>query len=135
MTYNNEPRDSISILIIEDQRNWQEVFVDILSHDGYVIDIASNLSEALFKLEKHQYKVAIIDLRLIEDYLFGYQGFSIINIAKEKGAKTIICTGFGSPKLKSLLINEFNVDGYIEKSPRFRNSKLRMIVKKLARLE
>jgi DNA-binding NtrC family response regulator len=132
MTPKQETRDSVNILIVDDQKNWQDVFMDILANDGYCIEVASTLTDALSMLEKQHYNVVVIDLRLIEDYLFGYQGFSVINHAREKGVKTIICTGFGSPQLRSLLIRDFNIDGYIEKNPRFRNTKFRITVKKLA---
>jgi DNA-binding response OmpR family regulator len=120
------------ILIVENQLNWQQVYLDILLADEYLVDVVSILADALSQLEKNVYDIVVIDLRLIDEYMIGYQGLNIIQYAKSKGAKTLVCTGFGTPELRSIVLDQFGADQYMEKESNFDVLGFRDIIKKLS---
>jgi signal transduction histidine kinase/CheY-like chemotaxis protein len=54
----------ISILIVEDDTSWQEIYNELLSSTGHVIHFASSFAEAILVLTKTRFDLAIIDVRL-----------------------------------------------------------------------
>jgi two-component system alkaline phosphatase synthesis response regulator PhoP len=54
------------ILVIEDEPSIQRLCSEILSHEGYDVDIASSRTEAKLKLVKIQYDLFIIDIKMPE---------------------------------------------------------------------
>jgi len=53
-----------SILIVDDNLNFQQTLVDILAAHGYRVQVASRGEEALAKIRQEIFGVALIDLRL-----------------------------------------------------------------------
>ncbi len=52
------------ILIVEDEKIWQEILQDCLAGTGYHIEIASSYSEARHKLQSEQFSLVTLDARL-----------------------------------------------------------------------
>jgi len=119
------------ILIIDDQDNWRSVLQDILKSDGYsLIEVTSNLADALKSLDSMDVKLVIVDLRLLDQYQFGYQGLDIIRIAKQRGIKTLAVTGFGTPEIIEGAF-QLGLDDYINKGPDFNVAELREKIENL----
>jgi PAS domain S-box-containing protein len=53
-----------SILVIEDNYNWQEILRTILKNFGFLVDIASNLDEAIVKCNSNRYDIITLDLNM-----------------------------------------------------------------------
>lgn len=56
----------ISILVIEDDIAWQEIYMEILGQEGlgFYTEIADSYNDAIEKLNKANYDLAIVDLKL-----------------------------------------------------------------------
>ena len=52
------------VIIIDDDQNILRIFASLLQRKGYIVDIAASGKEALEKLCKEQYDVALIDVML-----------------------------------------------------------------------
>lgn len=81
------------VLIVEDEAVVRESVRDWLIEDGYDVDVAANGEEALKKIEKEEFGVIVLDLKLP-----GIDGLQVFEHAKELKPKTkgVIITAYPS---------------------------------------
>ena len=99
------------ILVIDDDKNIRMVFKMNLENRGYEVDSAANGQEALDKVSRRLYNIALIDIKLPD-----MEGTALLNILNEKlpKMKKIIVTGFPTIENAMKAVNE-GADGYILK--------------------
>jgi DNA-binding NtrC family response regulator len=112
------------ILIIEDEPDLRQVFVEILSPDGYDISIASDGEMAMQMLSENTYDLSLIDL-----YLPKADGFQVLAHLQHVSSSTsaIVMTGHGSIESAVEAMKKGAAD-YITKPVAF--DQLRIVVKK-----
>ncbi|MBM4429920.1 MAG: response regulator [Chloroflexi bacterium] len=59
--------DKPRILVVEDDISWQDIYREALTRSGYLVQTASNLTEALEALDRCFFHVAVVDLKLSAD--------------------------------------------------------------------
>ena len=116
------------ILIVEDDNDWQQIYIDSLSKSAYDITGTRKIKEALSLLKSETFDVVITDLKMLEG--FGEKsGFGVLKLAKSQNSEVqvIIITGFGSADhaMRAMMDGAFD---YITKGPDVRN-KLALTVK------
>jgi len=81
------------ILVVEDDRFYQEICREVLEEEGYKIDMAFTGEEALVELRNFQYPILIVDL-----VLPGMDGLKVLSMAKQISASTdvILMTGYAT---------------------------------------
>jgi DNA-binding response OmpR family regulator len=101
----------MKILLIEDEKSLQEVIVDYLNIEGYIVEIAADFSTALEKISLYEYDCVLLDITLPDG-----NGLDIIQTVKETKPETgiIILSAKGSidDKIKGL---ELGSDDYLPK--------------------
>ena len=99
------------ILVVDDDENIRIVFKMNLENRGYEVDSAANGQEALDKVSRRFYNIALIDIKLPD-----MEGTALLNILNEKlpKMKKIIVTGFPTIENAMKAVNE-GADGYILK--------------------
>jgi signal transduction histidine kinase/CheY-like chemotaxis protein len=90
--------DTIDVLIVEDLPTWQNLLRDIIYSISphYTVNVASNYEEATKSLGTYQYKLAIIDVRLVDFDDDNHDGIRLLNDIRdaELDTKVIMLTGF-----------------------------------------
>lgn len=99
------------ILVVDDDENIRMVFKMNLEDSGYEVDSAANGQEALDKVSKRFYNIALIDIKLPD-----MEGTALLDTFKEilPKMKKIIVTGFPTIENAMKAVNE-GADGYILK--------------------
>jgi DNA-binding NtrC family response regulator len=120
----NKPR----ILIVEDDNDWQQIYISSLSKSAYEITGTRKINEALSLLENETFDVVITDLKMLggsEEF----SGFGVLEQAKAKNPEiqVIVITGFGSVDHAMRAMGNGAYD-YIIKGPDLRN-KIALTVK------
>ena len=105
------------ILIVDDEEKWREMITNVFSNDSYVVDTASSYSEAKHAIFAKNYKLAIVDIRLIDAHSDNEDGFLLLaDIQKAKlNTKVIIVTGVAPEKEEELIVNNPNLIKLIDK--------------------
>jgi two-component system, NtrC family, response regulator HydG len=85
------------VLIVDDERPVAEGLRDILAYDGYAVDVATSPDEALARLHKALYDLALLDLRL-GDHMEDLGGIEMLEICRQvdPAIAVLILTAFGS---------------------------------------
>lgn len=79
---------SISVLIVEDQQAWQELYRDILASSGYFFEVAISFEKAIEKLQNKDFDVAILDKRLNDEIEDDEGGIEVLKWLVDSGKKT-----------------------------------------------
>lgn len=98
------------LLIVDDEANIRLLYSAELADEGYEVETAANISEALEKLENHSFDLALLDIKLKNE-----SGIELLQkIVKERhDMPVILCSAFSSYK------DDFSAwlaDSYVVKS-------------------
>lgn len=77
------------ILLVDDEPEIQMLLAHNLIDEGYAIDIAGGVEEAMALLDAHSYALVICDWRLPDG-----DGLLVADTAAELGAKTLLMSGY-----------------------------------------
>jgi two-component system response regulator HydG len=77
------------ILLVEDDRLINDLLANVLYDEGYAVDVAATLADAMGHLENRTYNLVIADWRLPDG-----DGSLIVDTAAELGAQTMIMSGY-----------------------------------------
>jgi ActR/RegA family two-component response regulator len=109
-----------NVLIVDDQKNWRELFSDLLE-DEFQIYCASSFQEAMTVLNNQQIPIFVLvtDIRLVDNDLTNQDGLMLVESLNETShyLKTIVVTGYPSIETVKKAIGSLRVYDYIEKYP------------------
>jgi two-component system response regulator HydG len=77
------------ILLVEDEATTQQLLANVLRREGYSIDVAPSLAEAMNLAGRQSYDLAIVDWRLPDG-----DGLLVADRAADLGAKTLVMSGY-----------------------------------------
>lgn len=80
---------SKKVLIVDDEPNILELYSEVLSDAGFIIDIANNGNEALQKLEESEFDLVLLDI-MMNDGPDGIECLKIIKSNTEKYKKPVV---------------------------------------------
>ncbi|MFZ3148352.1 MAG: response regulator [Methanothrix sp.] len=88
--YRAQPRDSLSILLAEDDPTNQKITTRMLRKLGHDADIACNGNEVLTALERRSYDLVLMDIQMPE--MDGLQATRIIRKRWPRGPRIVFVT-------------------------------------------
>ncbi len=105
------------ILIVDDDTTWLQAVVDNLSLDKFEIVTATSYSEAAELLANSVFKVALLDLRLVDADPNNVGGLHLLEKISASGANTkvIMLTHFGSDEHEQIARQSSNVLAFYRK--------------------
>src|SRR5438552_2747185 len=77
------------ILLVEDERTTRDLLANVLLAEGYGVDVAITVAEAMACLDSRSYALVISDWRLPDG-----DGMGVADRAADTGAKTIVMSGY-----------------------------------------
>lgn len=111
--YQDIDPSSIRILFIDDQQTIREIFCEILSKKGYVIELSTDSEEGLRKFSENSYDIVYTDLSMP-----GKSGLEVASEIKGKSPETVIILITGwvlEQEMNSQQLKENGVDLVITK--------------------
>ena len=69
----------MKILVVEDEKSLRDVIVESLEKERYVVEIASDFTEASYKVNDYDYDCVLLDITLP-----GGSGLDILRMLKKK---------------------------------------------------
>lgn len=88
------------ILIVDDSKIWLNKIEEILEGNNYKIRKASSLDKAIRELKRFIFKIAILDIRLVEDQEENIDGLKILKYIDESNIDTRVIIISGNAKEK-----------------------------------
>jgi len=104
----------IKILVVEDEQDLRDLYVQILQQEGYVVDNAEDGEKAYDKLSKNEYDLVLLDIILPK--MDGLQILEkLAKINKMKFDKIVLLTNLGQDLVVAKAL-DYGVRGYMIKS-------------------
>ena len=106
------------LLVVDDEANIRLLYSEELQDEGYQVETAATIAEAVAKLEQHSFDLALLDIKLKNE-----SGIDLLQkIVKERhDMPVILCSAFSCYK------DDFSAwlaDGYVVKSSNIEELKL-----------
>lgn len=76
------------VLLVDDERDILDLLIELLSRDGYSVDAATTVAQAMALLDKGSYAMVISDWRLPDG-----DGLFVADVAATLGAQTMLMSG------------------------------------------
>ena len=128
-------------LVIDDDKNIRETFVEFLSMEGFETDGAATIEQALDKLKSTEYHLVVVDNKLPDG-----DGLSLVTKIKDMSPPTDIfmVTGWGNIDLAveamrmgatDFLTKPVNMEKFLDRLRSWRREKSRVISKKIIKFQ
>ena len=107
----------IKVLSVEDDKRWQDTIKEITSMLGYDVEFVTTSKDAMFKLKRSFYHVALLDKRLEEENSENSDGLSIATVIAglNEGTQIIVYTAYGNISDSREAFRKINVMDFIGK--------------------
>lgn len=117
---NNYPNKKYSVLVIDDQSNWRDLLVDLLTPE-FDVKSAEDYEGALEAIRDQNppFHVVATDMRLEDEEVGNEDGLRLIKYLNERGdeTKTIVVTGYATLDTAKLALSALAAYDYLEKRP------------------
>jgi CheY-like chemotaxis protein len=89
------------LLVVDDIRDWQVTIGGVLMDNGYNVATTGSMEDAILLLEKNNYELALLDMRLDETDEENQDGLKLAETIRDRwpNVKVIIVTGYGTPEI------------------------------------
>ncbi|GAB4580862.1 MAG: hypothetical protein Fur0022_36060 [Anaerolineales bacterium] len=105
------------VLLVEDDAGWRTLLTELLSDAGYQVHTSTSYLEALGRLNREKYHLAIVDLSLassLEPHR-NLDGYRLLASTRQGNVPTIVVSGYADPERMARAYKEFNVFTCLEK--------------------
>lgn len=122
-----------SILVVEDDLTWQDIFTEIIGDVGFNPVVVSSYQEAVAALVAHSYVLAVVDISLsLPDYA-DRGGVEVLKEMVKLSSRlpAIVVTGYATVDLAIQTLVELNAVHFFRKEA-FDRSEFRQVLKKQA---
>ena len=125
---------TLNALVVEDDRSWQQILVEILTDCGLSVSTAGNLDDALFELKSKPHRIAVVDLSLSPNDHNNFDGLRVLEAVRkmDPNCRTILLTGFATVELAVTALTDFGVFTFLRKESFHRGQFKEIISRALA---
>ena len=106
------------ILVVDDQENWREALISLLSEEGHTVKGVARFEEAVELVSQEGFDLVVLDVRLADKDVFNVQGLELLQMikAQQSAPRVIILTGYPESIYEGIL-DEYGADALILKVP------------------
>ncbi len=121
--------ETIRALVVEDDPAWQELLAEILSDDGFQVDIAGDLDNAVLEMRAAPHRLAVVDLSLGGTDHRNQDGLGALTALRrhDPNCVPLLLTGFATVELAVRVMREYGALTCLRKES-FRRPDFRMWV-------
>lgn len=113
----SEKLPSKDILIVDDIQEWRDQLVDATADEYYSVETADSYAAASLALEKSHFKLAVVDIRLVDAEAENEDGLRLLADIDRAGLDTtiIIVTGYGTEQHRKTASQSPRLLAFIDK--------------------
>ena len=104
-----------TVLVVEDEDNWVEIYQDILTAEGFSVRVARDFGKALGELRRGFFRAVILDLCLGSQDGSNLYGVQLLESISDAGIPVLIVTGYATPRLVKEIYRQYGVFSINEK--------------------
>lgn len=129
------PATAASVLVVEDDPGWQDLYQELLAEVGLTCTVAPSYAEALAWLERKPFALLIVDLQLASslDPFGNRDGLRLLRVAHRRGLPTLAVSATASADEVEHAYEAFHVFAFFDKAAFNRRTFLAFVQEALAR--
>ncbi|MCS6844195.1 MAG: response regulator [Caldilineales bacterium] len=118
-------------LVVEDDRSWQQILVEILTDVGMDVDVADGLPAALACLRAAPHRLAVVDLSLGGSDHRNQEGLAVLDAVRrhDPGCVALLLTGYATVELAVQALTQHGAFTCLRKET-FRRAEFRDVVRR-----
>jgi len=122
----------LKALVVEDDRSWQQILIELLTDCGLEVDIAASFEEASLHLKAQPHRLAVVDLSLSPNDHTNEDGLRVLAAVRrlDPGCRTILLTGFATVELAVAALTEYSAFTFLRKEG-FQRGQFRGVVNRI----
>lgn len=104
-------------LLIEDDAGWRSLLTELLTDGGYQVHTSTSYIEALGRLNRERYQIAVVDLSLassLEPHR-NLDGYRLLASTRQANVPTIVVSGYADPERITRAYADYNIFTCLEK--------------------
>lgn len=123
---------NLRALVVDDNPSWQQIMSEILTDNGFEVDTASTLEEAIAALKAHPHRLAVVDLSLSAADHHNQDGLRVLDAIRrlDPACRAILLTGFATVEIAVKALTDYNAFTFLRKES-FQRSEFKDILKRI----
>jgi len=104
-------------LVVEDDAGWRSLLSELLTDASYQVHTSTSYVEALGRLNREKYQLAVVDLSLASslETRRNLDGYRLLSSTRQANIPTIVVSGYAEPERVERAYTEYNIFTCLEK--------------------
>ena len=113
-------RSQPRVLVVDDQERWRKLLLKTLGHNGFQVDTAATIAEAMVCLRDNFYHALVLDLRMDDTDQDNAKGMDLLAWLSEQGisdaTEIILLSAYGTKQQMRTAFSRYRVADFMDKS-------------------
>ena len=116
-------------LLVEDDRSWQQILVELLGDAGFIVDVVDSYAAAVACLRMASHRLAVVDLALSGSDHHNQDGLRVLDAVRRQdpACVAILLSGYATVELAVSALKEYGAHTCLRKE-RFRRAEFRKLL-------
>ncbi|MCB0103927.1 MAG: response regulator [Anaerolineales bacterium] len=104
-------------LVVDDDSSWQGIISELLSDNGFEVNSASTVEEAVAALKANPHRLAVVDLSLSVSDHHNQDGLRVLDAVRllDPDCRAVLLTGFANVEVAVKALTEYNAFTFLRK--------------------
>ncbi|HMV28134.1 MAG TPA: DNA-binding response regulator [Anaerolineales bacterium] len=119
-------------LIVDDDTSWQGILSEMLIDNGFEVDTANTVDEAVAALKDNSHRLAVVDLSLSVSDHHNQDGLRVLDAVRllDPNCRAILLTGFATVEVAVKALTEYNAFTFLRKES-FKRSEFKDVIQRI----
>ncbi len=123
---------NLRAFIVDDDSSWQGILSELLSDNGFDVDTASSVDEAIAALKANPHRLAVVDLSLSASDHHNQDGLRVLDAIRhlDPNCRAILLTGFATVEIAVKALTDYNAFTFLRKES-FKRSEFKEVIQRI----
>ncbi|MEN9564134.1 MAG: hypothetical protein RIR73_2378 [Chloroflexota bacterium] len=123
---------NLRALIVDDDSSWQSIISELLTDNGFDIDTASTVDEAITALKSNPHRLAVVDLSLSVSDHHNQDGLRVLDAIRhlDPNCRAILLTGFATVEVAVKALTDYNAFTFLRKES-FKRNEFKEVIQRI----
>lgn len=123
---------NLRALIVDDDLSWQGIMSEILTDQGFDVDTAGTMDEAVTALKSNSHRLAVVDLSLSASDHHNQDGLRVLDTIRrlDPNCRAILLTGFATVEIAVKALTDHHAFTFLRKES-FKRSEFKDVIKRI----
>lgn len=123
---------NLRALIVDDDSSWQGIISELLGDNGFDVDTAGSVDEAIAALKVNSHRLAVVDLSLSVSDHHNQDGLRVLDAIRhlDPNCRAILLTGFATVEVAVKALTDYNAFTFLRKES-FKRNEFKEVIQRI----